>query len=538
VTILGRILGERRMLTPQQSWARGLTFGARASTGDTIDLAKAMTLPVFQRCVNLYVDDIAQLPWDVSRKVGEARVPIEAPEWMERPALDPSYTWTDHVSDVVFSLVTDRNAFIRCYPNRYSVTALEVLDPEQVTVSTSGSPVYRIRGTNTDLTPLEVVHIRAPKSPGRTRATSRVDMLRESIALGLAAEQFGGQFFADGATMSGMVEVPVGSVVDPVELRRQLDDAHKGKDRAHAIGVLTGGATWKQTQSTARDAQLIELKEAVVEDVARGFGIPPYLVGSTSPGAVAYASTSNARVDHVVHGIVGLVHRIEIAYSALIPGADTFTRIGLNALLRGDQTSRYQAYTTGLQNRFIKVDEVRGWEDLEPFGEEDGGGFLETPNNNVGGESAAEPAERSITINTPPVTVSTPDVHVTTSPVSFAMPETKDVDALRAADLMVTDSREQMELVRVDVAESRQQTLDFVETRLAQVEERFAAAEALAQAERERISRIAPITREVTRRDESGRPIKIVERRGDVEVHKIVDRDPDGRILRVTEVAA
>jgi HK97 family phage portal protein len=388
VTILGRIL-ERRMLTPQQSWARGLTWNARASTGETIDLAKAMTLPVFQRCVNLYVDDIAQLPWDVSRKVGESRIPIEPPAWMDRPSLDPSYTWTDHVSDVVFSLVTDRNAFIRCYPDRYRVSALEVLDPEAVIVSTSGAPTYRIRGSSVELTALEVVHIRAPKSPGRTRATSRVDMLREAIALGLAAEEFGGRFFADGATMSGMVEVPAGSVVDPKLLREQIDEAHKGKDRAHAIGVLTGGAHFNQTQSTARDAQLLELKESVVEDIARGFGIPPYLVGSTSPGAVAYASTSNARVDHVVHGIVGLVHRIEIAYSALVPGADTFTRIGLNALLRGDQTTRYTAYTTGLQNRFLKVDEVRGWEDLEPFGEDAGGGFLETPNNNAGTEPVA-----------------------------------------------------------------------------------------------------------------------------------------------------
>jgi HK97 family phage portal protein len=424
VTILGRIL-DRRMLTPNQSWARGLTWNARASTGDTIDLATAMTLPVFQRCVNLYVDDIAQLPWDVSRKVGASRIPVDPPGWMEQPSLDPSYTWTDHVSDVVFSLVTDRNAFIRCYPDRYRVSALEVLDPEAVTVSTSGAPTYTLRGSRESLTPLEVVHIRAPKSPGRTRATSRVDMLREAIALGLAAERFGGTFFANGATMSGMVEVPTGSVVDPVELRRQIDEAHKGKDRAHAIGVLTGGAHFNQTQSTARDAQLLELKESVVEDVARGFGIPPYLVGSTSPGAVAYASTSNARVDHVVHGIVGLVHRIEIAYSALVPGADTFTRLNLNALLRGDMKARGDAYHVFLTDKVITKEEVRAWEDWGPADQAAGvdtehGGYLETPNNSAGAEPAAEPVAapvpdepRSFVINMPEVRApEQPDVTV------------------------------------------------------------------------------------------------------------------------------
>jgi HK97 family phage portal protein len=378
-----------------QDFARGMDIDNlfQSATGARVTLSTALTLPVFSRCVNLYVDDIAQLPVDAYRRAGKARVEMDKPEWMRSPALDPNYSWGDHISDVVFSLVTDRNAFVRAYPDRFRPMMLEVLDPEDVDTRTQRmAVVYVQRSTGETIPADQMVHIRAAKSPGQTRATSRVETLRETIGLGLAAEQYGARFFRNNATPTLGVEVPAGVVVDADKLKKDLERNHRGLERSHAIGVLTGGATFKQLSIDADKAQLLGLKEAVVEDVARDFGIPPYLVGSTSPGAVAYASTSNARIDYVVHGVVGIVDRLETAYSSLLPGDDTFVRFSLNALLRGDQPTRFAAYQVGLQNRFIKVDEVRGWEDWEPFGGDDGG-FLNTPNNSAAGSGPDQPED-------------------------------------------------------------------------------------------------------------------------------------------------
>jgi HK97 family phage portal protein len=378
-----------------QDFARGADIDNlfQSATGARVTLSTALTLPVFSRCVNLYVDDIAQLPVDAYRRAGKARVEMDKPEWMRSPALDPNYSWGDHISDVVFSLVTDRNAFIRAYPDRFRPMMLEVLDPEDVDTRTQRmAVVYVQRSTGETIPADQMVHIRAAKSPGQTRATSRVETLRETIGLGLAAEQYGARFFRNNATPTLGVEVPAGVVVDADKLKKDLERNHRGLERSHAIGVLTGGATFKQLSIDADKAQLLGLKEAVVEDVARDFGIPPYLAGSTSPGAVAYASTSNARIDYVVHGVVGIVDRLETAYSSLLPGDDTFVRFGLNALLRGDQPTRFAAYQVGLQNRFVKVDEVRGWEDWEPFGGDDGG-FLNTPNNSAAGSGPDQPED-------------------------------------------------------------------------------------------------------------------------------------------------
>lgn len=402
-----RWVDERRGLTPQKVFGAALDewLTAETAAGIRVDTATAFKLPVFKRCVDLLVDDISPLPADVYRRAGTGRVPVEMPAWMSLPTGDPNYTWQQHVADAVWSYATDRNVFIRCIPDRARAEAIYVVDPENVDVRTArGETTYRLLSEQVTLTSREIVHIRGGKSPGRSRAVSSVELLKETIALGLAAEEYGARFFSNGSIMTGIVEAPAGAVVDVDAIKKAMERNHKGLQRSHALGVLSGGATFRSLTIDAEKAQLLELKDQVVEDIARGHGIPPYMVGSTKPGAVAYASTSNARVDYVVHAVVPIVDRLERAYSDLVPGSDTFVKFNLNALLRGDQAARFTAYSVGLQNRFLTVDEVRAFEDWQPFGGTDGG-LMYTPQNSAPAsghvDSTPDPEDdmRNLTVN-------------------------------------------------------------------------------------------------------------------------------------------
>jgi len=161
---------------------------------------------------------------------------------------------------------------------------------------------------------------------------------------------------------------------------RGLEKRHKGNKNAWTLGALTGGATLHELMVKPSDLQMIESEEWTLEQYARTLGIPPSMLGSQKPGAVAYASVEQRSIDYVVHAIVPIVTRIEKAYSRLLPRG-SYIKFNVRGLLRGDLQTRYSAYQTGLQSKFLTRDEVRGWEDLEPFGGKDGG-FLETPNNN------------------------------------------------------------------------------------------------------------------------------------------------------------
>lgn len=382
-----RWAAEQRALTNETIW-RDVPEAWRpsTSTGRRVTIEDALKVPAVNRAFSLMSGDISGLPIDTFRRDSGQRLPVQTPDWIETPdPANPNYRRPQFVSHLVVSAMWDGNIFIRCYPDRYRVQWVRVLDPSKVTIETDAEGVDTYRVGTVRLSSAEVVHVPLVALAGFSRGQGPVHHLRETIATALAAEEYGGRFFANGAVMSGMVEVPAGAQVDPDQLRKQMERKHAGTANSHALGVLTGGATFRPLTVDAEKSQLTELQKFVVEQVGRVYGIPPYLLGSQEPGAVAYASTSNARIDYVQHAVQPLVARIEEALSALLPDGVSL-RFNLNALLRGDQQARYTAYNTMLQAGVITKDEVRAWEDWGPADDAVGvetehGGFLESPNN-------------------------------------------------------------------------------------------------------------------------------------------------------------
>jgi phage portal protein BeeE len=58
--------------------------------------------------------------------------------------------------------------------------------------------------------------------------------------------------------------------------------------------------------------------------------------------------------------------RIEHSLSGLMQNP-RYMKFNANAMLRGDLTARYDAYSTGITTGFILPDEARAWEDLPPL---------------------------------------------------------------------------------------------------------------------------------------------------------------------------
>lgn len=415
---LDRLVGYRsdsRTLTYAQFWGSGGdlrgAFPGRTAAGEAVDIETALALPVVLRAFSLMSGDIGPLPVDAFRRVDKRRMEMPAPSWLDLPDPgNPNFGRPQLVSQCVVSLMGAGNMFVRAYPDRYSTTFVKVMDPWRVRIETGADGIDRYRVGGALLDASQVVHVPMLTLPGQSMGKSPISLLAEPIASGLAAIKFGGYFFSNGSAMQGIIEAPAGATIDPKQVKAEMERGNRGLSKSHALGVLTGGATFRQLTVNPRDSQMVELQRFIVEDVGRAFGIPPYLLGSQEPGAVAYASTSNARIDYVQHGIQPVVARIEHALSTLLPGADTFLRFNLSALLRGDQAARYTAYHTLLQDAVITKDEVRAWEDWDPADEAAGvgtehGGFLETPNNNVPGEPPApepQPQDVQRSLDAPP----------------------------------------------------------------------------------------------------------------------------------------
>lgn len=104
----------------------------------------------------------------------------------------------------------------------------------------------------------------------------------EAAALGIKQDYQSALFnvaaLENGGAVGGFVSLPD----DPGEERRReylrlLEERHQGPERANRLGLLWGGADWKQTAWTMADMQLIEARKLSREEIFEALGVPPIL---------------------------------------------------------------------------------------------------------------------------------------------------------------------------------------------------------------------------------------------------------------------
>ena len=378
MTFLDRLLGrEQRAISPATLFGTGAdTLGIGTDAGVRVNADTAFSLIAFWACVRLLAADISTLPGKAYREVDDAREPLERqPRWIEQPdAFDPSITRIDHFSQVAVSLLTDGNAFTLCLPSVIEPSVLSVLDPTRVVVRKPGLyPEYHYRGRKPQvLGPDTILHTAIFRRPGDLRGMNPVRAAEEGIGLGVATQQYAARMFGQGTMVPGFIEVPGETPQTEIDrMAAELQKRHGGWRKAGLMGFLTGGAKYTATGLTPKDADLGLMADRITEEMARLFGIPPHMIGSQKPGAVAYASVEHRSIEYVTHTLRHYVEPIEASYSRLVPGdnrlavggSNTYFKFNMNALLRGDLASRFAAYGTALTNGIFSIDEVRALED-------------------------------------------------------------------------------------------------------------------------------------------------------------------------------
>jgi hypothetical protein len=103
------------------------------------------------------------------------------------------------------------------------------------------------------------------------------------------------------------------------------------------------------------------------------------MIGITTPGAMSYASVEQNNINFVTHTLRPYITKLEEAYSMLLP-TDSFLRINVDGLLRGDFQTRMQGYSIGSQAGFLSINDIRKFEDMTPV---DSGDVYRVPLANV-----------------------------------------------------------------------------------------------------------------------------------------------------------
>lgn len=369
--MLGRLLRrEERAVTYQSLWMNDDWPQSTSWSGQSITQAKATQIGAVYAAIRLYADTISTFPVGVFTRRDGARLESTRPQWTRRPL--PSTPWSRHIQQGMLSLLVNGNWYARVYRDAAgAVLALQVLDPTKVepVQRNDGTVQYIYNGGEAILSTDDVIHITELVPPGSIKGLSRIDQVKQELGLAQALTEFAARFFANGTSLSGVIEVP--AVLTPEQATQALEtfeSSHRGTNQ-HRPALLGGGGAWKQTSVAPDEAQMLESRTQAVETVARVFKIPPHKLGITTPGAMSYSSVEQLQIAWVQDSLQPYVSLIEDAYGDLLPRQD-FLRLNMDALLRGDSATRFAGYAQAIDAGWMSINDVHRFEDMPPV---DGG---------------------------------------------------------------------------------------------------------------------------------------------------------------------
>lgn len=239
----------------------------------------------------------------------------------------------------------------------------------------------------------EIIHFRG-YTLNRFWGRAPLEVAKDNIGLGLAAEKFGAKFFKKGGNIKAVIETQ-GHLDDAsfAEWKKRWDAFYSGEAGDHSVPVLEWGMTYKPLGISPESAQFLETRQFSIQDVARWFNLPPHMLGDLS--RATFSNIEHQDLQFVKYCLRPALRRqeLELEEKLLRPEEKGRIRIkfNLDGLLRGDLASITSHIERMVQLGVITVDEGRALLNRNPYPDGSGSkpyrpanivGKEETKNNN------------------------------------------------------------------------------------------------------------------------------------------------------------
>ena len=178
-------------------------------------------------------------------------------------------------------------------------------------------------------------------------------------------------------------------------LKKSFDQNYSGLSNAHKTLILEEGMKWNRTQVPPEEAQFLETRKFQTEDIARLYGVPLHMLGSTEKSTSWGSGLEQQNLGYLQHTLRPwlVAWEQELNRKLLLPSErDEYTiEFNLDGLLRGDTGSRYEAYAIGRQWGWLSINDIR---DLENMNRIDGGDTYLVPLNMQAHDEASGDADQ------------------------------------------------------------------------------------------------------------------------------------------------
>lgn len=350
------------------------------AAGVPVSEESALKYLTVARCVMLISADLARLPLILYRKFPDGSKKRETGHPLydilhdaPNPELN-SFQWRE-----------SGNSHIELWGNHYDFIERDLTgkiralwpmpDPGQVDVRRkNGQIVYEYKnakGEEVTRTREQIFHIPGFGFNGIV-GLSVINMIRESVSLGLANEVFAARYFGQGMNIGAVMNIPQDLGDRKKEYEEEIRKQHAGLMNSHGVLITQNNETYTPLKMSLDDAQFLEGREFQKIDIAGFYGVPGHKVG-------IYKSNMNRNnTEQENQGYLDscLIHRITRYESAISQQlltkkerqAGLFAEFLVEGLLRADAQGRAEYYNKMFQIAGINANQIAQKENLPPVG--------------------------------------------------------------------------------------------------------------------------------------------------------------------------
>lgn len=221
----------------------------------------------------------------------------------------------------------------------------------------------------------QIVHFFFPTPASQDFGITKLESLRETLAIDYAARMFGKSVFENHAQPSGGLstdqDLPPASLE---RLKAQLNARHVGIGKAGRPILLTNGLKWQPFSFNVNDSAVIDHRKLSKEEVCSVYDIPPPVVG-----ILDRATFSNINEQHIMYYMDTLgkwLNLIEETLDAQLIAPcpalrGNFLEFDINEVLKGNIDARYTALNKAVGGPWMSRAEARRLENLPDLQDEE-----------------------------------------------------------------------------------------------------------------------------------------------------------------------
>ncbi len=373
--------GTQITVNSPQELQEALTHGMVSGSGQSVTERTALKVATVFACIRIRSGAIANTPLGIKRRVDD-RTRVDAtehPAWARMNRRPNKWQTPSQFKRMMEAHVLLRGEAyaVKTRGVGGAVLSLTPLHPDRVRKVQLPDNTLAFSYTRKDGTKLVIPQKDMFNLVGLTldglNGVSVLTYAREAIGLSLAQEQHGSSLFRNGANVSGAFKLPAGKTLTEEQkgsLKGQLDDYRQGGAREGKSIVLEDGLDYQQMALNSVDAEWIAGREFSRSDLCMFFGVQPHLIGITAGNTQLGSSIEAQSQGFVTYALedsfTGWEEAIGLQLLEWDRNPELYARFNRNALVRGDITTRWNAYVKAMQWGVMSPNEVRALEDMNP----------------------------------------------------------------------------------------------------------------------------------------------------------------------------